>query len=324
MKRFKLIASALLSAAIAVTAFAVTAQTYPSKPIRAIVPYSVGTPPDIVTRLVADKMTAGLGQPVLVENRPGATGTVGLSEFARQPADGYTLYTMLLPVSVAPALYPNLQLDFGKIMEPVGQFTWYYNVLVVHPDVKATTVKELVELLKAGQANYSFASGGNGTPAHLSGELFKLQARVKATHVPYNQFPQGIADLVAGRVQFMFLTSSVSVPLIQSGKLRAMASTGLDRPAALPSIPTMIEEGYKDFVVRGWDGLVVRTGTPPAIVERLNAELAKAVGTPEVRARFASLGVDPVSGSPTAFGDLITAEADRWSRVVREAAIKAD
>jgi tripartite-type tricarboxylate transporter receptor subunit TctC len=321
VKPFKLIASAVLSAA---TAFAVTAQTYPSKPIRAIVPYSVGTPPDIVTRLVADKMTAGLGQPVLVENRPGATGTVGLSEFARQPADGYTLYTMLLPVSVAPALYPNLQLDFGKIMEPVGQFTWYYNVLVVHPDVKATTVKELVELLKAGQANYSFASGGNGTPAHLSGELFKLQARVKATHVPYNQFPQGIADLVAGRVQFMFLTSSVSVPLIQSGKLRAMASTGLDRPAALPSIPTMIEEGYKDFVVRGWDGLVVRTGTPPAIVERLNAELAKAVGTPEVRARFASLGVDPVSGSPTAFGDLITTEADRWSRVVREAAIKAD
>jgi tripartite-type tricarboxylate transporter receptor subunit TctC len=137
-------------------------------------------------------------------------------------------------------------------------------------------------------------------------------------------FPQGIADLVAGRIQFMFLTSSVSVPLIQSGKLRAMASTGLDRPTALPAIPTMIEEGYKDFVVRGWDGLVVRTGTPPAIVERLNAELAKAVATPEVRARFASLGVDPVSGSPGEFGDLIAAEVDRWSRVVRDAAIKAD
>ena len=324
MKPSKLIESALLSAAISLAAFAVTAQTYPTKPIRAIVPYSVGTPPDIVTRLVADRMTAGLGQPVLVENRPGATGTVGLSEFARQPPDGYTLYNMLLPVSVAPALYPNLQLDFRKIMEPVGQFTWYYNVLVVHPDVKATNVRELVDLLKAGQNNYSFASGGNGTPAHLSGELFKLQAGVKATHVPYNQFPQGIADLVAGRVQFMFLTSSVSVPLIQSGKLRAMASTGLDRPAALPAIPTMIEEGYKDFVVRGWDGLVVRTGTPPAIIERLNAELAKAVGTPEVRARFANLGVEPVSGSPTDFGDLIAAEVDRWGRVVRDAAIKAD
>ena len=324
MKSAKPIASALFSVVISLAAFAVNGQAYPSKPIRTIVPYSVGTPPDIVTRLVADKMTAGLGQPVVVENRPGATGTVGLSEFARQPADGYTLYNMLLPVSVAPALYPNLQLDFRKIMEPVGQFTWYYNVLVVHPDVKATTVKELVELLKAGQANYSFASGGNGTPAHLSGELFKLQAGVKATHVPYNQFPQGIADLVAGRIQFMFLTSSVSVPLIQSGKLRAMASTGPERPAALPVIPTMVEEGYKDFVVRGWDGLVVRAGTSPAIVERLNAELAKAVGTPEVRARFASLGVDPVSGSPAQFGELINAEADRWSRVVRDAAIKAD
>lgn len=324
MKPGKPVATALSSAVICLAAFAVNAQTYPSKPIRTIVPYSVGTPPDIVTRLVADKMTAGLGQPVVVENRPGATGTVGLSEFARQPSDGYTLYNMLLPVSVAPALYPNLQLDFRKIMEPVGQFTWYYNVLVVHPEVKATTVKELVELLKAGQANYSFASGGNGTPAHLSGELFKLQAGVKATHVPYNQFPQGIADLVAGRIQFMFLTSSVSVPLIQSGKLRAMASTGPERPAALPAIPTMVEEGYKDFVVRGWDGLVVRAGTSPAIVERLNAELAKAVGTPEIRARFASLGVDPVSGSPAQFGELINAEADRWSRVVRDAAIKAD
>lgn len=324
MKLPTFIAFAVLSAVISLVAFAVAAQSYPSKPIRVVVPYSVGTPPDIVTRLIADRMTAGLGQPVVVENRPGATGTVGLAELARQPADGYTLYNMLLPVSVAPALYPHLSLDFKKAMEPVGQFTWYYNVLVVHPEVKATSVKELVDLLKIGQGNYSFASGGNGTPAHLSTELFKLQAQVKATHIPYNQFPQGIADLVAGRVQFMFLTSSVSVPLIQSGRLRALASTGPDRPAALPSVPTMLEEGYKDFVVRGWDGLVVKAGTSRAIVERLNAELAKAVATPEVRARFAALGVDPVSGSPAEFGDLIAAEVDRWGRVVREAAIKAD
>jgi tripartite-type tricarboxylate transporter receptor subunit TctC len=249
---------------------------------------------------------------------------VGLAELTRQPADGYTLYNMLMPVSVAPALYPQLGLDFKKAMDSVGQFTWYYNVLVVHPEVKAPSVGDLVQLLKARQASYSFASGGNGTPAHLSGELFKLQAQVEAQHVPYNQFPQGIGDLVAGRIQFMFLTSSVSVPLAQSGKLRALAVTGSQRLPALPSVPTMMEMGYKDFLVRGWDGFVVRAGTPGPIIERLNAELAKAVATPEVRSRFAALGVEPVSGSPKEFDDLIAAEVARWGRLVRDAQIKPD
>lgn len=313
-----------LPVAVLLSLFASLASAqYPNKAVRVVVPYSVGTPPDIVTRLIADRMTAGLGQPVVVDNRPGAIGTVGLAELGRQASDGYTLYNLLLPVSVAPALYPLQGIDFKKLVEPVGQFTWYYNVLVVHPDVKALTVRELVDLLKAG-GNYAFASGGNGTPAHLSAELFKIQAQVKATHIPYNQFPQGIADLVAGRVQFMFLTSSVSVPLIQSGKVRALATTGPARLTTLPNVPTMIEEGYKDFLVRGWDGLVVKAGTPKAIVDRLNAELAKAVATPEVKARFAALGVEPVSGTPEAFGDLISAEVERWGRVVKEAEIKAD
>lgn len=315
--------AALLCAMLSLASLAVHAQAYPTKPVRLIVPYSVGTPPDIVSRLVADKMTGGLGQPVVVENRPGASGTVGLAELGKQPADGYTLYNMLMPVSVAPALYPQQGLDYRKTMEPIGQFTWYYNVLVVHPEVKANSVRDLVDVLKGG-AVYSFASGGNGTPAHLSGELFKLQSGVKATHVPYNQFPQGIADLVAGRIQFMFLTSSVSVPLVQSGKVRALAVTGGERLATLPNVPTMVEAGYKDFLVRGWDGIVVRPGTPKAVVDRLNAELAKAVATPEVRTRFASLGVEPVSGTPAAFGELINSEVDRWTRVVKDAEIRVD
>ena len=316
--------AAVLAVALSLLALPALAQTYPSKPIKLIVPYSVGTPPDIVSRLVGDRMAMGLGQPVFVENRPGATGTVGLAELTRQPADGYTVYNMLMPVSVAPALYPQLGLDFKKAMDSVGQFTWYYNVLVVHPDVKASSVGDLVQLLKARQVSYSFASGGNGTPAHLSGELFKLQAQVEAQHVPYNQFPQGIGDLVAGRIQFMFLTSSVSVPLAQSGKVRALAVTGSERLAALPTVPTMMEAGYKDFLVRGWDGLVVRAGTSRPIIERLNAELAKAVATPEVRSRFAALGVEPVSGSPKEFDDLIAAEVERWGRLVRDAQIKPD
>jgi tripartite-type tricarboxylate transporter receptor subunit TctC len=300
------------------------AQSWPAKTVKIIVPYSAGTPPDIVSRLVADKMGIGLGQPVLVENRPGATGTVGLTELTRQPADGYTLYNMLMPVSVAPALYPQLSLDLKKAMDPVGQFTWYYNVLVVHPGVKATNVQELVQLLKEKRENYSFASGGNGTPAHLSGELFKLQTGIDAQHVPYNNFPQGIGDLVAGRIQFMFLTSSVSVPLVQSGKVRALAVTGSERLPQIPAVPTMVELGYKEFLVRGWDGLVVRAGTDRAIINRLNAELAKAVATPEVRARFAALGVEPVASTPQAFGELISSEVDRWGKVVRDAQIRAD
>jgi tripartite-type tricarboxylate transporter receptor subunit TctC len=190
--------------------------------------------------------------------------------------------------------------------------------------VPAKTVQDLVQLVKERPTSYSFASGGNGTPAHLSGELFKLQAQIQAQHVPYNQFPQGIADLVAGRIQFMFLTSSVSVPLVQSGKVRALAVTGGDRLPALPSVPTMIELGYKDFLVRGWDGLVVRAGTPRNIVDRLNAELVKAAATPEVRTRFASLGVDPVATSPSEFGSLISSEVERWGKLVREAQIKPD
>lgn len=303
---------------------AVLAQVYPVKPLRLIVPYPPGTPPDIVSRLVAPKLASGLGQPVVVENRPGATGTVGLRELANQPADGYTLLTFLTPMTLAPWFYSSFAMDLRKDFDPVGQMDWFYQVLVVHPDVPARSVKELEALLKSKPAQLNFASGGNGTPAHLSGELFKLQTGISALHVPYNQISQAIGDLVAGRIQFMFLSSSPALPHIQAGKLRPLAVTGLRRIHALQSVPTMIEEGFPEFVIRSWDGLIVKSGTPKEIIARLNAELVKAIATPEIRERFAALGADPVSGSPQQFGELISSEIEVWGRVAKAANIKVD
>lgn len=311
--------------AAACAAFAMTApsshaqEAWPTKAIRIIVPYAPGTPPDIVTRIVAAKLT-DLGS-VIVDNKPGGAGAVAMSDLMRQPADGYTLLTMLQPVTVSPSLNSAFKFDLMKDVVPIGQMTRYSNVLVVYPQVEATSVAQLVSTMKAQSTLLSFASGGPGTPAHLAGELFKQQAKVKATHVPYNQFTLGLADLVAGRVQFMFATSSAIVPFIQQGKVRPLAVTGPARIPSLPDVPTMAESGYPGFNVTGWDGLVARTGTPKAIVERLNAELVKAVRSKEVEERFGTLGVDAVSSTPEQFGSLIASEVDRWGTLVRTAGI---
>lgn len=297
-------------------------QQFPTRPLRVLVPFSVGTPPDILGRIVADRMQ--LGQPVVVENRPGATGTIALAELLRQPADGHTLLAMPMPVSVAPALYPRLGLDLVRDLEPIGQIAWSYNVLVVHPEIAAKTVHDLVALLKAKPRHFSFASGGNGTPAHLAGELLKQRADVSALHVPYVQFPQAIGDLIAGRVDFMFLAAAPAVPQITAGKIRPLAVTGVQRLATLKEVPTMVEAGYADFIVRDWQGLVVRAGTPPETVIRLNAELNRIVAQAEVRAQLAKMANDPAGGTPAQFGALIALDIERWTRLVQASGIKVD
>jgi tripartite-type tricarboxylate transporter receptor subunit TctC len=302
----------------------VLAQAYPSKPIRLIVPWPPGTPADVIGRVVAERMSTGLGQPVLVDNRPGVVGTIGLTEALRQPADGYTLYMLSSATLVAPLLFPQHTWELDKSLEPVGMMAWSYNVLVVPVSSALKSPQDLVAVSKSKPGSLSFASGGNGTPAHLAGELFKQQTGIATTHVPYNQFGLAINDLVSDRANFMFLTASAAIPQILGGKLRPMAVTGGRRLPALKDVPTMSEQGYTDFVLRSFDGLMVKSTTPKPIIERLNTELNKALSSSEVRDRLAGLALEADPMTSTAFGQTITTEADKWLRIGRAAQIKAD
>ena len=300
------------------------AQSYPAKPIRLVVPAAASTPIDIVSRVVAERLATQLGQPVVVELRPGATGAVGAAEVLKQPADGYTLMVTYMPMSVAQTIYTGVAFDLRKDFVAVGQTVWSYNVLVVHPRLNVHSVRELVGLLKSQPGKLTFASGGPGTPAHISGELFKLQTGTEALHVPYNQFPQAIADLLGGQHQFMFAATPPMIPHIAAGKLRPLAVTGPARLAALKEVPTMVEAGFPDFVVRDWQGILVRAGTPTEAVRRMNAAIRAAMEAQEVRAVLAKLGADAAVGAPEDFAALIDAETARWARVAKAANIRVE
>ena len=313
------IGAALLVAALAHPA---AAQPFPAKPLKIVVGTAVGTPIDILSRVVADKLAAQLGQPVVVENRVGAGGTVGSQEVLRQPSDGYTLMNVYMPMTVVQTIMADINYNLVKDFTPVGQFAWSYNVLAVHPSVGANTPRELAELMRSQPGKFSFPSGGPGTPAQLSGELFKMETKTEALHVPYAQFPQAISDLVAGRHQFMFGATPPLIPQINGGKLRALAVTGPQRLAALKDVPTMVESGYPDFVVRDWQGIAAKAGTPRDVVMRINGALAKVLELVDVRQAFGKLGADTAGGTPEEFGKLIAVEIERWGRVAKAANIK--
>lgn len=315
--------SSLLIGVAAIGCQAVHA-AYPDKTIRVVVPTSAGTPIDLVTRIVTTRMSKDLGQAIIVDNKVGATGTVGGQEVLRSPADGYTLMTVFMPMTVAPALLKNVPFDLRKDFVSVGQTVWSYNVLVTHPSVAARTPGELIAILKAQPGKLSFPSGGVGTPAHLAGELFKLEADVSALHVPYNQFGQAIGDLVGGTHQFMFAASAPIVPFIETNRLNALAVTGTKRIKALPQVPTLLELGFNNLVIRDWQGLMVRSSTPPDIVARLSASITVALADPAVQQSLATLGVDPAGGSAAELSALVDSEIKRWAELVKLQGLKAD
>lgn len=299
------------------------AQGYPVKPIRFVVSVFPGSPIDVLARLLGPKLSDGLGQPVVVENRGGAGGTIGMAQLAKMPPDGYSIGMMPMPVTAAPSIYP-LQYDTLRDFVPVVQLVWQYNILVVNPSLPANSVAELVALVKANPDKYLYASGGNGTPAHLSGEFFKMFAGINMVHVPYKTLVPALTDVIAGRVPIIFGASAPTMPHVKSGRLRALAVTGPARMAPLPDVPTIAESGFAGFQVGDWQGVVAPAGTPTEIVARLNAEFRKILDLPDIRERLRATAMEPVGGTPEQFGELIRSEIEKWARVVKEAGIKAD
>ena len=298
------------------------AEPFPSGAIRIVVPTPPGTPPDIISRVVASQLSEREGWRMVVENRPGALQTVAMLDVLRQPADGHTIYPMSVPTGAVPSLMPQLGVRPDASFTPVVKLSTSYNVLVVPPDFSAKTMPEFVALLKARPGQFNFSSGGFGTPAHLAAELFKLETGIQAVHVPYVQPQQRLADLLTGTNHFDFLASVTAGDLIATGRLRGIAVTAPSRIPGLPTVPTIVEQGFPNLVVEDYVGFAVKSGTPEAVVRRLNEAVNQALRDPKVREAFEKLGATPVGGSQKDFSDFIRAQVAHWGRVVKDAGIK--
>lgn len=298
------------------------AESFPTSVIRVVVPTPPGTPPDIISRVVAAELSDAEGWRIVVENRPGALQTIGMADVLKQPADGHTIYPMSVPTAAVPALMPHLGLRPDVDFTPVVKVSTSYNVLVVPPSFPARTMPEFVALLRERGDRFNFSSAGFGTPAHLVAEMFKLETGTRAVHVPYQQPQQRMSDLLAGTNHFDFLATVTAGDFIATGKLRALAITAPTRVPSLRDVPTVVEQGFPNLVVEDYVGFAVKSGTPEAIVRRLNAAINDALRKPKVHETFAKLGATPAGGTEAEFAALIRSQVAHWGRVVREAGIK--
>jgi tripartite-type tricarboxylate transporter receptor subunit TctC len=312
----------LLALAVVEMQLPAGAQPYPSSMIRIVVAGAAGTPPDTISRIVANELGGSEGWRIVVENKPGAMQTIAGSEVLKQPADGYTIISTSLPGMVAPVLLPNVGYRLDTDFAPVIKLSTSYNVLVVHPLVPAKSLPDLVALLKSQPDKLTFSSGGFGTPAHLAGELFKLRTGVRATHVPYPALPRAIGDLLAGINQYQFVTTLPVLDLIATGRLRALAVAAPTRLATLKDVPTVVEEGFPELIVQDWVGYLVKRGTPSDVVTRINAAINKSLAKPSVREAMTKLGAEPAGGSPAEFGDFVGSQLAYWEKVVKESGMK--
>ena len=323
MKLFARAACLLLLALAAATGCA--QQAYPTKTIRYVVPFPAGGPLDIVARALGQELTKSLGQPVIIDNRPGAGGNIGADFVAKSPPDGHTILMGAVSThAINVTLYSKLPYDPIRDFAPVTLITSVPNVLVVHPSIPARNVQDLIGVARAHPRQLNFASGSTGSAGHLAGELFKTMAHVDMVHVPYKGAAPAVVDLIGGHVSLMFDNLASALPNIKAGRVRALAVTTLKRSPMVPELPTISESGLRGFDVSTWFGVFAPAGTPNEIVNRLYGEITRVLRTPEMKDRLAILGAEPVGSRPEEFAAFVKAEIPKYAKVIRASGARAD
>ena len=315
-----------LSLSILVLIFAATAnaQSFPTKPIKIIVPFPAGGTVDFFARVISTKLSDALGQSVLVENRAGAGGNIAAEAVAKAAPDGYTLLMGSEIIAINTSLYSKIGYDPVKDLAPITLVGTVPNILIVHPGLPVNSVNELIALAKKTPGKISFASTGQGTSTHLSSELFKLMANVDMLHVPYKGGPPAIADLISGQVNMMFINMPTGITHVRSGKAKIIAVSSIKRVSQLPDVPTVDQAGVKGFETSAWSGLYAPAGTPADIINRLNVEVVKILKQPSVREQLMAQGAEPVGDSPEEFSRFTLAEISKWAKIIKISGAKVD
>ncbi len=314
--------SLILGVALLAGSVAAQADTYPSRPIRAIIPFGAGSATDVIPRIVFDELSARLGQPIIVENRGGAGGTIGAAAVAKADPDGYTLLVNSSAHTITPAIYPNLSYDAAADFAAVGAIGSVPNVLIIAPAKGLRTLKAFVDSAKAKPGTFNFASVGVGSAVHLSAERFRIAAGYEAVHIPFKGGAEALTEVIAGRVEYYFCPIATALPHIRDGRLLGLAVSSPKRASALPDVPTTLESGYADSDYTFWIGAFAPAKTPKEIVEKLNRELAAAVGSPAVREKLATLGVEAMPMSPAEFDAYVKGELSRYATFAKAAGLK--
>jgi tripartite-type tricarboxylate transporter receptor subunit TctC len=319
--RFTRLCSSALAACAILLPGAVHAQEYPNRAVKMIVPFPPGGTTDVIARLLGPALSKDLGQPLVIDNRGGAGGTIGADLAAKSPADGYTILLYHIGITYAPALYKTLPFDPVKDFAPISLTGSAPSALVVPASLPAANLQEFIALAKARPGALNYGSAGIGTSGHLAAELLGSLAGVKFTHVPYKGGGPAVTATMAGEVQFMVETAGSIVPHVKSGRLRALGTTGAKRTPSMPEAPTISEAGLKDYVYSTWYGLWAPAGTPPAIVSKLSQSVRKVLAQDDTRAAFANAGVDPETSTPERFAEIVRSDVAKWTRIIKEAGI---
>lgn len=311
--------------AVAMSQPAMAEPGYPSKPIRMIVPFAPGGSTDVVARILGAELKNELGQAVIVENKPGAGGNIGGDAAAKAAPDGYTILMAAAgPTVINPSLYSKMPYDPVKDLAPVTMLVREHNLMAIHPSIPAKTLQEFIAYAKSKPNEINFGSPGNGSPAQLAGQLMNQTAGLKMVHVAYKGSGPAVVDLVAGHISMMIDNMPALLPHVQSGKLRAIAVPSESRASAMPEVPTFAEAGMKDFVITAWKGVMVPAGTPPAVVNKLQASIAKIMAKPDIKKRMIEMGAEPVANTPEQFGAIIKKESAWWAALVKSTGTKLE